>query len=573
MSTNDRLEQIGLLVDERGFITVRDLSEHFQVSEMTIRRDLQRLEEEGRLQRTYGGATSLRPAVKTSHKNDIVSTKSPSDDLLTNRVDVIIATSLEQHFDYLLLDRASKKNLPIVSESAPLEKEVTIVAVDNYKAAHALGRWAGTNAGLRWNNQLHVLDLTYRMPNTKVRSRAFMDGIHETCPQAELTLSIDAQSSVATSYQLTKDALTVHSQINVIFAINDATAWGAIQACRELGIDPKQIMVLPFGLEGDTLRDALAEGTFCPAGLAHFPEIVAPACIEAAIAAYGHLPLPPQLVTPFTIITTESLSEIYTNTANGWKPRWDVIKERFTLPIDIHPSKNRPGVKLPGRIGFIVPFSEHEWYRNLVILMQEHAKAYDIQLEFVNAEEDMHDEVEARRQAIALLAAEQVQPKDVLIIDSGPMAGYLAQNLIGKPDLTVITNATIVFNILEQDPNITLISTGGALRRSSQVLVGPTAEGSLRDLRADRLFLSVTGITLGFGLSHTNYSEVTIKQAMIRSAREVILLADYTTFGQESVAQVTGLKSVSRLITDDSLPANTRLDLAKLGIKVLLAST
>jgi DeoR family fructose operon transcriptional repressor len=143
---------------------------------------------------------------------------------------------------------------------------------------------------------------------------------------------------------------------------------------------------------------------------------------------------------------------------------------------------------------------------------------------------------------------------------------------MGKPDLTVITNSTVVLKILEQDPQIQLISTGGALRRSSQVFVGPTAEGALRELRADKLFLSVSGISQDFGLSHTNISEVTIKQAMIHSAREVILLADYTIFGQESVAQVAGLKIVNKLIADESLPAKTRLDLAKLGIKVQLAS-
>jgi DeoR/GlpR family transcriptional regulator of sugar metabolism/ABC-type sugar transport system substrate-binding protein len=573
MPANTRLVQIGALVDERGFISVRDLSEIFQVSEMTIRRDLQHLEEEGRLQRTFGGATSLRFVTNPPDKNEADSLKPALNDVLINRVDVIIASSIEQHFDYLLLDRASKKNLPIVAESAPLGKEVTLVALDNYNAAHALGRSAGLEGNRRWNGQIHVLDLTYRMPNTRIRSQAFMEGIRETCPQAELTLSIDAQSSGETSYQVTKDALTVHPQINVIFAINDATAGGALQACRELAIDPEKITILPFGLEGDKMRDALADGTYCRTGLAMFPEIVAPACIEAAIAAYGNHPLPSHLVTPFHVVTTEGLFEIYSKTLDGWNLRWDTVKRRFTLPINIHPPKERAGVTLPRRIGFIVPFSEHDWYRNLVVLMQEHARFYDIQLESVNTEKDMSDEIENRRKAIAQLAAEQVRPKDVLIIDNGPIASYLAQNLIGKSELTVITNAMNVFKILEQDPGITLISTGGVLRRTSPVLVGPTAESSLRDLRADRLFLSVTGISLGFGLSHTNYSEVTIKQAMIRSAREVILLADYTNFGIESVAQVAGLNSIQRLIADDSLPANLRLDLAKLGIKLMLAST
>jgi DeoR family fructose operon transcriptional repressor len=90
-------------------------------------------------------------------------------------------------------------------------------------------------------------------------------------------------------------------------------------------------------------------------------------------------------------------------------------------------------------------------------------------------------------------------------------------------------------------------------------------------MRADKLFLSVSGVSLSFGLSHPNISEVTIKQTMIRSAREVILLADHTCFGHESFIHVAPLKSIHKLITDDALPASFRLDLSKLGIEVVLA--
>jgi DeoR/GlpR family transcriptional regulator of sugar metabolism len=82
----------------------------------------------------------------------------------------------------------------------------------------------------------------------------------------------------------------------------------------------------------------------------------------------------------------------------------------------------------------------------------------------------------------------------------------------------------------------------------------------------------VAGITLNFGLSHTNISEVTMKQAMIRSAREIILLADHSFFGQESVVQVANLNVVNEVITDDALPASVRLDLMKLGIQIILAN-
>jgi hypothetical protein len=108
----------------------------------------------------------------------------------------------------------------------------------------------------------------------------------------------------------------------------------------------------------------------------------------------------------------------------------------------------------------------------------------------------------------------------------------LAEELAKKEDITVITNSVPVFDSLRNIPGITLISTGGIMRHSSETLVGPTTEAALRELRADKLFLAVTGITLDFGLSHTNVGEVAAKQAMIHAAREVILLADYTVFGR-----------------------------------------
>lgn len=56
----DRYERIVELVNERGSIRVSELSTLCQVTEETIRRDLDRLEKAGRLLRSHGGAVSLR---------------------------------------------------------------------------------------------------------------------------------------------------------------------------------------------------------------------------------------------------------------------------------------------------------------------------------------------------------------------------------------------------------------------------------------------------------------------------------------------------------------------------------
>ncbi|MNW34493.1 Glucitol operon repressor [compost metagenome] len=60
MLVAERYEMIVQLVNEKGSIRVSELSELCKVTEETIRRDLDRLEEAGRLRRSHGGAVSIK---------------------------------------------------------------------------------------------------------------------------------------------------------------------------------------------------------------------------------------------------------------------------------------------------------------------------------------------------------------------------------------------------------------------------------------------------------------------------------------------------------------------------------
>ena len=78
-----------------------------------------------------------------------------------------------------------------------------------------------------------------------------------------------------------------------------------------MGIDPDAVLVVTFGLEGNTLKDELMRRTYLKAGLAMFPEIVGPVCVEAAIGAYRGGDLPPTLVTPHAVLTADTLGDFY----------------------------------------------------------------------------------------------------------------------------------------------------------------------------------------------------------------------------------------------------------------------
>ena len=63
----ERLEEVAEILDKRGKMTLEQLEEAFpEVSQMTLRRDLSQLEEDGRIIRIRGGAMSVKEVQKVS---------------------------------------------------------------------------------------------------------------------------------------------------------------------------------------------------------------------------------------------------------------------------------------------------------------------------------------------------------------------------------------------------------------------------------------------------------------------------------------------------------------------------
>jgi hypothetical protein len=109
---NPRLERIVSLLDERGFLSVGELGQLCGVSEMTIRRDLEYLDSQKRIQRTYGGAVSLRAENAASTDSELSLLGQNPETLLLDKVDILIATSVNPYYDNLLMARAGLIDLP-----------------------------------------------------------------------------------------------------------------------------------------------------------------------------------------------------------------------------------------------------------------------------------------------------------------------------------------------------------------------------------------------------------------------------------------------------------------------------
>jgi DeoR family transcriptional regulator, aga operon transcriptional repressor len=186
----------------------------------------------------------------------------------------------------------------------------------------------------------------------------------------------------------------------------------------------------------------------------------------------------------------------------------------------------------------------------------------------LRAKETLHRDEKVR---IGKAAAELVEPGETIILDSGTTTAEIARHLkrMKTQPLTVITNALNIAVELADSPGISLIMIGGLLRPVSCSFVGPQAEAMMNEFHANRLFLAVDGFDLENGPSTPDVLEAQLNNVMIRSAREVNVVTDFSKLGRRSVSRIGPFNRIQRLITDNRAPQEFTEGLRKSGIEVI----
>ncbi|MEW2097665.1 DeoR/GlpR family DNA-binding transcription regulator [Streptomyces sp. NPDC012485] len=184
----------------------------------------------------------------------------------------------------------------------------------------------------------------------------------------------------------------------------------------------------------------------------------------------------------------------------------------------------------------------------------------------------------AEKTAIADMAAGLVGEGEAIVVGAGTTTQELARRLARVPGLTVVTNSLLVAQALAHANRVEVVMTGGTLRGSNYALVGSGAEQSLQGLRVSRAFLSGSGLTAERGLSTSNMLSASVDRALVQAAAEVVVLADHTKLGSDTMFQTVPTELITRLVTDDPQAhderAATELQaLADQGVEITVAGS
>lgn len=177
------------------------------------------------------------------------------------------------------------------------------------------------------------------------------------------------------------------------------------------------------------------------------------------------------------------------------------------------------------------------------------------------------------KKAIAKAAYDLIGNDETVFLDAGSTTmelGKLIRNG-SKRNIVVVTNAFNIANELMDAADIEIIFAGGYIRHKIMSCVGGITEQTISRMCYDKAFVGTNGISIEMGATTPNMYEAQVKQKMIESAKQSILLCDSSKMGLTSMAKICPLSKFDVMISDSKLKSISREQIEELGVNLVIA--
>ncbi|PSW20125.1 DeoR/GlpR transcriptional regulator [Photobacterium sanctipauli] len=163
---------------------------------------------------------------------------------------------------------------------------------------------------------------------------------------------------------------------------------------------------------------------------------------------------------------------------------------------------------------------------------------------------------------IAEAVAHSIPDGSTIMMGIGTTVTKIAQHLLGKTSLRVITNNLQVAKILEANKHIEVYLAGGLMRREHQDIMGSSAIDYLGGFEADIGICGCGSVTESHHAMEHESLEADLSQAIIANSRQTWLVADASKWSRFAAVKVAPLASFDRIYTNKcSLPGDLNIHL------------
>jgi len=245
-----RIQNIGNLLTQKVELSVKEIAEMLQVSDMTVRRDLDALEQQGIIRRTHGGAVLLDP--NTSMRDPYILGEQTTKNAREKNLIGIKAASLVQPHETIFLDSGS--TTPFIAKHLNFELTITVLC---YTFTNALEFYPRKNTNLillggflhRDSNIFHSIENQALVSKTRA-DRAFISagGLD---PKLGLTTYF--------SYEADIKREMIRSARQIVL-VTDSTKFGKISVTHFAGLEEVDTIITDNGISEDYRKTLVDRG-------------------------------------------------------------------------------------------------------------------------------------------------------------------------------------------------------------------------------------------------------------------------------------------------------------------------
>ncbi len=174
------------------------------------------------------------------------------------------------------------------------------------------------------------------------------------------------------------------------------------------------------------------------------------------------------------------------------------------------------------------------------------------------------------KRAIAREAASMVEDGDSIMIVAGTTTALIGNYLLGKRDIRIVTNSTLLLPYARMNPSIHLTIVGGEFRPRAEAMVGPETIRQLEEFHVKKAFIGTEGFSIEGGLTTQLIESSETIRKMVQCTEQTIMVADSGKYDRIGFVKILPLESMDIIITDEGLAPEIRKEIENKGINLRL---
>ncbi len=170
---------------------------------------------------------------------------------------------------------------------------------------------------------------------------------------------------------------------------------------------------------------------------------------------------------------------------------------------------------------------------------------------------------------IAQKAVGLISDNTSIFLDTGSTTEALAKQLGRFSDLKLYTNSINVALAARDHFGVSVFITPGELRKVELDVVGYDTVDYISNYLFDTVFMGTAGVDAERGFMDFEEHESRIRQALMKSTRNRVMLADVSKFGKTANICTAKFETIDRLVTDTKPPADYQSTFDRSGMEVI----